>query len=93
MPRESRPSGSGPTLRDLMTTEVLTLSPDDSLRRAVEVLSTHKISGAPVVAGEQVVGVLSVTDIIAFQRDRPPQSRRSGRIRSSGESGNPRMTG
>lgn len=53
-------------LRDIMTTEVLTLAPDTSLRAAVELLSAHHISGAPVMAGQRVVGIISATDILAF---------------------------
>src|SRR5690606_23163497 len=71
MPQQSTAFGSSPTLSELMTTGVVTLSPDDSLRRAVEVLSAHKVSGAPVVVGQEVVGVLSVTDVIAFQGSTP----------------------
>ena len=52
---------------EIMTTDVLTLSPDMTLREAVERLDTHEVSGAPVVASGEVVGVLSQTDLLAFE--------------------------
>ncbi len=49
-----------------MTREVVTLSPEDSLRTAVEKLSSRGISGAPVVENGKVVGILSLSDILSF---------------------------
>ena len=53
-------------LRDIMTTDVLTVSPTTTLREAAELLSTRHIGGAPVVDGSQLVGVVSAGDILAF---------------------------
>lgn len=53
-------------LRDIMTTDVLTVSPTTTLREAAELLSTRHIGGAPVVDGTQLVGVVSAGDILAF---------------------------
>lgn len=58
------------TLRDIMTTELETVHPGDSLREAADLFSTERISGAPVLEGETVVGVLSVTDLLEFQAER-----------------------
>jgi CBS domain-containing protein len=55
------------TVSDLMTPELLTLEPDMSLRDAMEILSTEGVTGAPVVSGSRLVGVLSTTDLIDFQ--------------------------
>lgn len=54
------------TLRDIMTREVETLSPELSLRDAMEFLATRHISGAPVVSGQKVVGVVSTSDLLLF---------------------------
>ena len=44
-------------LKDIMTKDVLTLSPNDSLQEAAEILIKHNISGAPVVdAIKNVIG-------------------------------------
>lgn len=52
-------------LRELMTEDVLTVSPELSLRDAMELFVARHVSGAPVVAGDEVVGVVSMTDLIA----------------------------
>jgi CBS domain-containing protein len=58
-------------VRDLMATEVVTIGPDTDLRRAIEILVRHHVSGAPVVANDRVVGVVSATDLLEFIRDLP----------------------
>lgn len=51
---------------DIMTREVLTLEGEASLREAMELLSTKHLSGIPIVAGERVTGIISLSDIIGF---------------------------
>lgn len=51
-------------VRDIMTTEVVTLDPDMTLREAAATLADHHVSGAPVIANGRVVGVLSASDIL-----------------------------
>jgi CBS domain-containing protein len=53
-------------LRDIMTTELVTVSPDLSLRDTMELFVREHVSGAPVLAQREVVGVVSVTDLLAF---------------------------
>jgi CBS domain-containing protein len=53
-------------VRDIMTTDVLTVSPSTTLREAAELLSTRHIGGAPVVDHATPVGVVSASDILAF---------------------------
>ncbi len=52
------------TLREIMTTDVLTVTPDTSLRDAMELFATREVGGAPVVTGNDVVGVVSTGDLI-----------------------------
>src|SRR5690606_30196392 len=52
-------------VRDYMNREVVTLNPDTHLFSAIDVLLTHRVSGAPVVdAGGHLVGVLSESDCL-----------------------------
>ncbi|MEQ1634021.1 MAG: CBS domain-containing protein [Planctomycetota bacterium] len=52
------------TARDLMRTEVLTLSPDDTIESALALLSDAGISGAPVLGSDgRLLGALSLADI------------------------------
>jgi CBS domain-containing protein len=53
-------------LRDIMTTDVLTVDPETSLREAMELLGRRHVSGAPVVAGGVLLGVVTATDLMAF---------------------------
>jgi CBS domain-containing protein len=68
-------------LRDIMTTELVTVSPDLSLRDTIELFVKEHVSGAPVVAQHKVVGVVSVSDLIAFVASLPdmPQEDRVDR--------------
>ncbi|RLA92875.1 MAG: signal transduction protein [Deltaproteobacteria bacterium] len=52
-------------VRDVMIKEPITISPEADLEEAAEVLYRHGIGGIPVVEGRQVVGVVTVTDIMA----------------------------
>jgi len=52
--------------RDIMTTDVLTVTPQTSLRDALELLGNRHVSGAPVVSGETLVGVVTATDLMTF---------------------------
>lgn len=53
-------------LAEIMTKDVVTATPEMTLREAAELFAMHHISGAPVVSGRRVVGVVSAADIIAF---------------------------
>lgn len=56
---------------DIMTTDVVTVSPDLAVRDAMELFVSRHISGAPVVEGQRVVGVVSLTDLIALAASLP----------------------
>jgi CBS domain-containing protein len=64
-------------LRDCMTRDLATLNPDDSLRDAITMLSERFISGAPVLAGDEVVGVISAMDIMDFAANATVSGNRS----------------
>jgi CBS domain-containing protein len=53
-------------MRDIMTRRVVTLEPQMTLREAMEILVARHLSGAPVVSGERVVGVISAGDLLSF---------------------------
>jgi CBS domain-containing protein len=76
------------SVADLMTTEVLALAPEMSLREAVEALGDEGVSGAPVVGSSRLEGVVSVTDIMEFQGSNPAvESPRAGQPSLSEELG------
>ncbi|MCD6495992.1 MAG: CBS domain-containing protein [Candidatus Aenigmarchaeota archaeon] len=53
-------------VKDIMVRNVVTLSPDDTFFDIVELFAEKKISGAPVVEGEKLVGMVSESDIMEF---------------------------
>jgi predicted transcriptional regulator len=53
-------------IRDVMTRHVFTVTPETTLREAAELFARHHISGAPVLACHNVVGVVSATDLLEF---------------------------
>ena len=50
-------------VKDIMTRNVVTIRPEDTVERAAVIMLEHKITGFPVVADGRVVGVLSQGDI------------------------------
>src|SRR4051812_29748529 len=53
-------------LRDIMTTDVVTVTPETTIREAMELLAARHVSGAPVVNERELVGVVTATDLIAL---------------------------
>lgn len=72
-------------VRDAMTREVLTVTPETTLREAVELFVSRHVSGAPVVEGKNVVGVVSATDVLDFVATNPPVPRPKVDRREIGE--------
>ncbi len=58
-------------LRSIMTTDVVSVTPLTTLRDAMELLAHRHVSGAPVLEGERVVGVVSASDLIGFAASEP----------------------
>ncbi len=57
-------------VRNFMTTDVVTLSPDMDVLRAISILLKHNISGAPVVDGDgALVGMLTERDCMRVGLD------------------------
>jgi CBS domain-containing protein len=58
-------------LSEIMTTELVTVSPDLTLQEVARVFAAAGISGAPVVSGRELVGVVSTTDLVEFETTNP----------------------
>jgi CBS domain-containing protein len=57
-------------VRDIMNTNVVCFSPEDTVFEVARILSEKNISGAPVVDKEKVVGIVSTSDIVKFLKTR-----------------------
>lgn len=58
-------------VKDLMSTDVVSVSPELSLRNAAELLAARHIGGAPVMSRGRIVGVVSMSDILSFEASTP----------------------
>lgn len=56
-------------VRDVMTTEVWTVTPSMTIQEVLELWEKHQVSGFPVIDGDRVVGIVTEGDLIF--RDRP----------------------
>jgi acetoin utilization protein AcuB len=54
---------------DLMTSEPVTISPDDTIQDAAELMLENQVSGIPVMQGDQVVGIITESDIFKLVVD------------------------
>jgi acetoin utilization protein AcuB len=52
------------TLQDLMIKDPITVSPDDDIEIAAQLIYKNKISGMPVLKGDELVGIITATDIL-----------------------------
>ena len=52
-------------ISQIMTMKVVTAEPDESLDRAAEIMRSNKIKRLPVVSGGKLVGIITLTDILA----------------------------
>ena len=50
-------------VKDIMTTDVITITSDTDVIYAFEKLMKHKISSLPVVDGDALVGIITATDL------------------------------
>ena len=60
-------------VKEIMTENVISVSPDDNIEKCMELMSEKKIRHLPVMKEDKVVGVISITDvvtaIIAIQKE------------------------
>jgi len=53
-------------VKDVMETEVVTVHPDSALGEAAATMMQHKIGCLPVVDGEELVGLVTATDVLFY---------------------------
>ncbi len=52
-------------VRDIMTADVITVSPDDNAQTCMQTVTRNRIRHLPVVENDQVQGVISIGDLLA----------------------------
>ena len=64
---EMREKALNTPVREIMTTEPITISPDDDLEEVVELLIDEKMGGIPVVDEEEgLVGIVTYVDVLRY---------------------------
>ena len=56
-------------VRDLMTSDVMTVSSTTPVGKALDVMHDQKVSALPVVDGDRCVGIVTATDLVALLRE------------------------
>lgn len=50
---------------DVMTSKLITVSPDDKLESAMVLMSEKHIRHLPVIDGEELIGIISINDVVS----------------------------
>ena len=57
-------SSSDTAVRDIMTANVVTVGPQHTVEHCMQVVTEHRIRHLPVVEGGEVIGVISIGDLV-----------------------------
>ncbi len=63
-PAERRAHLRSIAVRDVMSTELATIAPTDTLEAAAEALLARRVGALPVLLGPRLIGILSETDLV-----------------------------
>lgn len=64
--RERDEQADGRIVADIMTSEVLTVSPTTEIETAIRLMKKHEYGCLPVVDGDELVGIVTIKDVIQF---------------------------
>ena len=56
------------TVSELMTRDIISVRGNDSVKTCMDLMCANRIRHLPVVAGDTVVGVISITDVLSAVR-------------------------
>ena len=57
-------AASQKTAAEVMTSKIITVAPNATVRQAAQLMTKHRISALPVLKGGVVIGVVSETDLL-----------------------------
>ena len=57
-------SSSDTPARDIMSADVVTVGPNHTVERCMQIVTEHRIRHLPVVEDDQVIGVISIGDLV-----------------------------
>ncbi|MCC6848719.1 MAG: CBS domain-containing protein [Deltaproteobacteria bacterium] len=62
--RKTTPNPHDVTVASVMTTNVITMSPDDGIVAAASLMRRERVGAIPIVKGKQLVGILARSDLL-----------------------------
>ena len=65
----SQGPGESQTVSQIMEEDVITVTPQTHIKDAMETMKKHKISCLPVVKNLDLVGIITINDLIGFYYD------------------------
>jgi CBS domain-containing protein len=57
-------SSADTPVRDIMSTPVFTVSPDDSVEKCMQLMTERRVRHLPVLDGGRVIGMISIGDLV-----------------------------
>jgi CBS domain-containing protein len=57
-------SSADTPVRDIMSSPVITVSPDDSVQKCMQIMTDRRVRHLPVIDGGRVVGMVSIGDLV-----------------------------
>ncbi|MDZ7842832.1 MAG: CBS domain-containing protein [Gammaproteobacteria bacterium] len=57
------------SVRDHMTTELITATPDDHVEHVMGLMTNHRIRHLPIMEAGKLVGIISIGDVVKSQHD------------------------
>jgi CBS domain-containing protein len=52
------------TVQAVMTRAAITVAPDDTVKRAMTLMTNYRVRHLPVIAGDKLVGIVSIGDVV-----------------------------
>jgi len=56
-------------ISEIMTPNIITITPDKTLEEAADIMTENKIKKLPVVDNGKLVGIVTATDLVAYEKD------------------------
>lgn len=55
-------------VEEIMTKELITVTPEDTLEEAAAIMSSKRIKKLPVIEENKIVGIITASDLISFEK-------------------------